>query len=1419
MASHHIGNVPKLGDGYNFDEWLELLEAWFDANSIQDEGKKRAIFLTNLGSKSYHTLRALLQPNKPTDQTYTVCKDTLKSHFAPKPTEIVQRYRFYMCIQKQDQSIPQFVANLRQLSEGCNFKELDNMIRDRLVVGCRDVTIQRKLLSDPSLTFKHALETATAMEVANQDVEKLKVLSKGTESPTVQKLQGRSQHKPNVSSSSHQKMHHKQKQDTKGKPSFKKQDKQGVPASRCWRCGSGDHAPSACRFKNEKCFLCSAMGHTRSQCEKIKQYRSRKKAAHHLDGDENEDLPDSELRHIRDGTVNKMARYSEPFQASLKLNGIQVDLEIDTGSPWTMMSQQEFKKLGHHADMKQTNVSLRTYTGSTVPVVGEAMVEVQFVDNQPPKKLPLLVVEKGVALLGRDWMQAAPDGFLQNRLNLSLDVSNATEAVHKVQATLQDVLTQHKQVFDCTRVGKLEGYKAKVHPQEVGDKAPFFKAAPVPYAMRQKIDEAIDELLDQGVLEPVKYADYACPIVVVKKPNGKVRICGNYKLTANKALQVEHYPIPSLQDMLQDLGGGKRFSKLDLSHAYHQIELDEMARRYTTINTHRGLFQYTRLPFGIATAPALFQRVMESLLADIPMCRPYLDDIIVSGKTDDEHIANLQAVLHRLESNGLRLKREKCEFMMDSVEFLGHKLDHQGISPLADKIEAIKKTPRPQNQSQLQAYLGLLGYYRKFIPNLTKEIAPLTTLLKAEYASEPKKRGGRNKPDPKLRWGRDQERAFQRSKELVQSDTVLTHYDPSKPLLLQCDASPYGLGVVISHVGPDGLEQPISFASRTLSKSEANYAQYEKEGLSIIFGLKKFHKYLYGRRFTIVTDHKPLLGIFGDSKPASPMASARLARWHMILSAYEYDIIHKEGKQHQNADALSRLPLTDDQTVWSHQSLSDLDEQLPVQINMLDIDTRPVEADEVKRCTKRDPVLSRVMANIMNGWPNPKNVPPELKVYAQKKEELSIEDDIVLWGHRVVIPDNQEMRQRIIDELHGTHPGIVKMKALARSYVWWPGIDKNLEEKVKTCPTCQEHQRSPPPAPIHPWEFPERPWSRIHIDYAYIDNQNVLIVVDAYTKWIEAVRVANATAAATVTAMRRLFATYGIPETVVSDNGTQFVSEEFTSFLFSNNVEHVQTAPKHPASNGLAERAVQTVKCGVKKTSGTSLEMRIQVFLMTYRITPQGTTMKTPSELMFKRRIRSRMDHVRPNLHKSVQKQQSAMKRSADKHSKMRQFRLNDTVLVKNFAAGPTWLRGKVTETLNEVMYIIELQDGREVRRHVDHIRHYTPSGEDDRSRQEMLHQDTNPQPEILTRQARYPSQIENPIAVPTTSEPLSSNTEQSSTDTAIISEPAQSESLNDSRGAVAPDIVNPENVMSGRRVSTRKSTTPSKFKDFIVYH
>ena len=533
----------------------------------------------------------------------------------------------------------------------------------------------------------------------------------------------------------------------------------------------------------------------------------------------------------------------------------------------------------------------------------------------------------------------------------------------------------------------------------------------------------------------------------------------------------------------------------------------------------------------------------------------------------------------------MKLKCEKCDFLKDSITYLGHWIDEKGIYPLDDKLEAITEAPEPQNQEELRAYLGLLGYYCQFIPNLTRHIAPLNELLKSEFSSKPAGRGhGRNRRkdpqkqrplDPNFQWGPEQRKTFLAPKELLKKGQLLVHHDLKKPVLLQTDASQCGLGAVISHVMPNSMERPIAFASRTFTDTENNYAQYEKEGLSIIFRLKKFHKFLYGRKFTIVTDHQPLVHMFGDQKSTRPMASARVTRWHMLLSAYEYQIVDKSGKEHSNTDALSRLPLQcPDDDMYNLQL--DLEEDTPIHLPE-DLDTQPVTADEVKRGTTEDPILSRVREHLLRGWPDKTNVEPTLQPYYTRREELSVEDDIVLWGRRVIIPQNAPIRDQLLAELHATHPGTMKMTGLARSYFWWPKLDSKLESVVRTCPECQENQRNPTPVPMHPWEFPTNPWQRVHIDFAMVDGQEVLVGVDAHSKWIKATIMRSTTAPATVETR------YGLPETVVSDNGPQFIAEEFYSFLTSNGVWHDQTAPYHPSSNGLAERAVQRSSQGSER--------------------------------------------------------------------------------------------------------------------------------------------------------------------------------------------------------------------------------------------
>ena len=280
--------------------------------------------------------------------------------------------------------------------------------------------------------------------------------------------------------------------------------------------------------------------------------------------------------------------------------------------------------------------------------------------------------------------------------------------------------------------------------------------------------------------------------------------------------------------------------------AYQQLTLDDESSKCVTINTHRGLYRYTCLPFGVASAPALFQKLMDSVLQGIPYVGCYIDDIILKGVNDKDHLNTLSTVFQKLEGHGFRLKLAKCAFLQKSVDFLGHQIDAEGIHPLDSKVEAILHAPTPKNLQELRSFLGLLNYYGKFIPNLARLIQPLNNLLQRGQT---------------WHWSVDCDQDFQEAKAVLSSSRVLVHYDTTLPLTLAADASAYGIGAVISHTLPDGSEKPVAYASRSLSSSEHNYAQVEKEALSLIFGIKKFHQYLYGRKFTLFTDHKPLLPV------------------------------------------------------------------------------------------------------------------------------------------------------------------------------------------------------------------------------------------------------------------------------------------------------------------------------------------------------------------------------------------------------------------------------------------------------------------------------------------------------------------------------------------------------------------------------
>ena len=417
------------------------------------------------------------------------------------------------------------------------------------------------------------------------------------------------------------------------------------------------------------------------------------------------------------------------------------------------------------------------------------------------------------------------------------------------------------------------------------------------------------------------------------------------------------------------------------------------------------------------------------------------------------------------------------------------------------------------------------------------------------------------------------------------------------------------------------------------------------------------------------------------------MASARIQCWALMLSAYNYELCYKPGIDHANADGLSRLPMSNYVATVS----------LPGDVLLLfrTLESSPVGASQIRKWTATDTVLSCVRRYVLSGWGE--FVEPGLHPYQSKASELSIQDGCVLRGSRVIIPEKE--REAVIVLLHEGHPGITRMKRLAQVYVWWPGIDRELAFAMRTCAECQESQNAPVRAPMHPWEWPDRPWARVHIDYAVpVKGKMILIIVDAHSKWMEAHAVNSATSQATIEKLQLVFATHGLPEVVVSDNGTAFTSEEFAAFVCRNGIQHLTSAPYHPASNGLAERAVQTLKNALKKdTDGVSLETQIARFFFRYRITPHSTTGVAPAELLIGRRPRSRLDLLHPDVTDRVRQRQAAQKADHDQRCRQQELVEGQTVWVKNHTAGRRWLPGTISKVLGQQRFHITLEDGRVV--------------------------------------------------------------------------------------------------------------------------
>lgn len=681
-------------------------------------------------------------------------------------------------------------------------------------------------------------------------------------------------------------------------------------------------------------------------------------------------------------------------------------------------------------------------------------------------------------LLGREWIRQLFNG---NYFPVpSVSVKNML--VHSQSSKLHSILDKYKNACSSEH-SAIKDVQAKLRLKP--DATPVFvRARPVPFKLLQLVEQELDNL-ESGIIEKVTTSKWATPIVPILKRNGKIRICGDYKVTVNPQLLVDDHPFPTIDELFPKLANGNKFSKLDLEQAYLQLEIAPEDRELLTINTCKGLYKVNRLMYGIALGPTIWQREIENILQSIPGVTIFFDDIVITGETDAIHLSRLEEVLERLHRHNIRLNVEKSKFFSNKVDYCGYTVDKEGIHKEDQKIEAIKQMPRPKNLSEIRAFTGMINYYGRFIPNLSTILRPLNALLRK---------------DTPFIWSKEYEAAFCQAKEAFISNRVLVYFNPKLPLVLATDASSYGVGAVLYHRYPDGPEGVIQFASQTFSETQRKYSQIDKEAYAIIYGVKKFFQYLYGNKFTLITDHRPLIQIFSPTTSLPIYTAMRMQHYANFLQGFNYNIQYRKSENHANADCLSRLPIN------SQEFAVDVIDAFQVET----INTLPVTAAKIAIETNKDTNLRDLLQALRTG-----NQVHKSKRFNIEQVEFSLQNDVIMRGYRVVVP--KALCSQTLEELHSGHFGVVKMKSLARGYRWWFVIDKDIETLAKNCANCNAYRNDPPKVDVHIWQPSSAPMQRVHMDFAEpFLGKMFLILVDAYSKWPEVHIVTDITAKTTI---------------------------------------------------------------------------------------------------------------------------------------------------------------------------------------------------------------------------------------------------------------------------------------------------------------
>ena len=1141
-----------------WQRWKRRFEQFREASGLSSESQQRQVcmLLYTMGEEAEDTLMSTkITEDDKKDYAKVIAK--FDSFFRVRKNVIFERAMFNRRCQKQDESVEQFITCLYQLSENCAYGELrDEMIRDRIVVGIRDEAMSQKLQLDADLTLESAKKLVRQREAVREQQIQLKNGSQEEQGLPVEAMG--SYHGAGVRS---------KKFNKSARPANKTTESarpQPTTRKKCTRCGRGPHFKQHCPAREAICHRCRKKGHYKSQC-----FSNVAEATE----DSSTELGDTSFL---DAVSDE--RSSTSWNESLLVNGQSVIFKVDTGAEVSVITEETMNRLTR---LEQRSTTKRLITANKTPLDVKCEFTACLTYSNRSVEQTLYVV-KGI----------------QNNL-LGLPAIKALKMLAKVETIQKTILEQYPSLF--TGLGTLSGeYKIELKP----DAKPFALYTPrnVPFPLREKVQKELGRMESLGVISKVeKPSSWCAGMVVVPKKSGAIRICVDYRPLNENVLREVH-PLPTVEENLSKLTGATVFSKLDSNCGFWQIPLEESSRELTTFITPFGRYRFNKLPFGICSAPEHFQRRMSEILAGLEGVIVHIDDVLVYGKTQEEHDERLHGVLKRIASAGGTLNKDKCEFSKDTLTFLGHIVGRQGVSSDPEKTRAIVNMEEPKNLKELRRFMGMANQLGKFSPNLAECSQPLRELLS---------------PRKSWVWGPAQQEAFQNMKEELTKPTVLALYNPNAKTKIRADASAYGLGAVLLqyHEGEDW--KPIAYASKSMTETEKRYSQIEKEALALVWACEKFADYVIGKHIELETDHKPLIPLLGKTQLDS--LPPRVLRFRLRLTRFDYSIAHVPGMYLYTADTLSRAPIKSVECVYEDDKdverfVETLVEQLPASKERL---------EQFRRAQKNDPICSTVIQYTRSGWPASHAIKGVLKKYWGEKEKLSVADDLLLYGTRVVIPES--LQYEILMKIHHGHQGIQRCRLRVSSSVWWPGISKQVEDFVRRCPTCMKN--TPPPVePMLQSSLPTHPWEKVGADLFQLKDSTYLIVVDYYSRYMEIQKLTSITSAGVISALKAMFSRHGIPVEFMSDNGPQFASQEMKDFAERYCFSLTTSSPHYPQSNGLAERTVKTVKKLITETDDPYLA------LLSYRATPLPWCGLSPAELLMGRRIRTDVPQIKKYL-------------------------------------------------------------------------------------------------------------------------------------------------------------------------------------------